>query len=168
MTLHLSFPERFLQRRKLTDSPLKRLFFYCALSALVALLSFACKMDERQSGIPSKAQESINAFTEDFNAGRFDKIYTEAAEEWRARVTLEQSNETFRTLKSRLGAIRERTFTSGRQQQPSTNNLPGNSLVVRYNTNFERAEAMESFTLIERDGRYWLAGYSVSSNLLKQ
>jgi hypothetical protein len=125
-------------------------------------------MDERQSGIPSAAQDAINILTEDFNAGRFDKIYTEAAQEWRKRVTQEQSNETFRTLKERLGAIKEREYTSGRQQQNPDGNRPGNSLVLRYNTRFERAEGMETLTLIERDGRFMLAGYSVSSNLLKQ
>jgi hypothetical protein len=125
-------------------------------------------MDERQSGIPTKAQETINNFTENFNAGSFDKIYLEAAEEWRSGVTLEQSNETFRTLKERLGVIKERTYTSGKQQQSPSGALPGNSLVIRYNTRFDRAEGMETFTLIERDGRYLLAGYSVSSNLLKQ
>ncbi|HEX8748345.1 MAG TPA: DUF4019 domain-containing protein [Pyrinomonadaceae bacterium] len=126
-------------------------------------------MDERQTGIPSAAQDAIDILTEDFNAGRFDKIYAESAGEWRERVTQEQSKETFSTLKERLGVIKEREYTSGRQQQKSPGgNLPGNSLVLRYNTRFERAEGMETLTLIERDGRYLLAGYSVSSNLLKQ
>jgi hypothetical protein len=137
----------------------------CALVALVS--SAGCAIDERQSGIPSTAQESINTFTADFNEGNFDKIYRDAAEEWRSRVTPEQSNETFRTLKERLGLIKERAYTSGKQQQNPSGTLPGNSLVVRYNTKFDRAEGMETFTLIERDGRYQLAGYSVSSNVLK-
>lgn len=131
------------------------------------LFSAACTIDERQSGIPLKAQETISAFTEDFNGGRFDKIYNESAQEWRDRVSVEQSNETFRTLKERLGVIKEREFTSGRQQQNPSSNLPRNSLVVRYNTRFERAEGIEAFTLIERDGRYLLAGYSASSDALK-
>jgi hypothetical protein len=125
-------------------------------------------MDDRQSGIPAKAQETINNFTLDFNEGRLDKIYNEAADEWRARVTMEQSKETFRTLFERLGAIKERSYLSGKRQQNPTANLPGNSLVVRYNTKFDRAEGMETFTFIERDGRFLLAGYSVSSNLLRQ
>jgi hypothetical protein len=169
MTLHLSPRGRFSLRRKASSHP-KRIFLRsCTMLLLAAtLFSLACKVDERQSGIPSKAQESIDTFTEDFNSGRFDKIYAEAAEEWRTRVNPEQSNETFRTLKERLGAITGRTFTSGRQQQNPSANLPANSLTVRYNTTFERAQGMESFTLIERDGRFSLAGYSVSSDALKQ
>ena len=171
MTLHLSLRERSSKGRNVSGSKLKAFSF--ALLALVITLSVACKIDERQSGIPSKAQEAINSFTEDFSAGRFDKIYNEAAGEWRARVTFEQSNETFRTLKERLGTIKERTFTSGKQQQNPSSELPGNSLVVRYNTKFKRpdgteTDGMETFTLIERDGRYLLAGYSVSSDALKQ
>ncbi|MBD0369316.1 MAG: DUF4019 domain-containing protein [Pyrinomonadaceae bacterium] len=170
MTLHLSSKGRLL--KLLYASKLKRLALLCAMIVLVA--SASCDVDERQSGIPSKAQDAINLFTEDFNAGRFEKIYTEAAEEWRSRVTLDQSNETFRTLKERLGDIKqERTLTSGRQQQNAGAGLPANSLVLNYNTKFKRgdgteADALETFTLIERDGRYQLAGYSVSSNLLKQ
>jgi hypothetical protein len=144
---------------------LQGIFFAGAF--LVLALSFGCKVDERQSGIPSEAQEAINSFSEDFNAGRFDKIYRETADEWRAQVTPEQSNEIFQKLKERLGPVKERTFTSGRQQQKGYEKLPANSLVIRYNTKFERSEGMETFTLIERDGRYQLGGYSVSSDVLK-
>ena len=42
---------------------------------------------------------------------------------------------------------------------------------LRYNTKFKRGDTetdgLETFTLIERDGRYQLAGYSVNSNALK-
>jgi hypothetical protein len=172
MTLHLSSRGRFASPRVLFVSNLKSLSLLCGALALV--ISMGCAVDERQSGIPSKAQDSINLFTEDFNAGRFEKIYAEAAEEWRSRVTLEQSNETFRTLKEKLGEIKqERTYTSGRQQQNPGAGLPANSLLIRYNTKFKRpdgteTDGMETFTLVERDGRYQLAGYSVSSNVLKQ
>lgn len=134
---------------------------------LLAALTFACTIDETHSGIPEKAQSVINTFTEDFNDGRFDKIYREAADEWRSDVTLEQSNQTFRTQKERLGVIKERTFMGGRRQENKSADLPANSLVVSYNTKFDRADGIETFTLIERDDRYQLAGYSVSSYVLK-
>jgi hypothetical protein len=166
MTPNLSSGARVLSGRARSIRNLKSLSLLLALAALLSPLT-GCSIDERQSGIPAAAQDTINIVTEDFNSGRFDKIYGEAAEEWRSRVTEEQSRETFRTLKERLGAIRERGYTSGKQQQNPGGNLPGNSLVLRYNTKFDKAEGMETVTLIERDGRYLLAGYSVSSNLLK-
>ena len=164
MRLNLSRSERFLR----LEGPARKRISLFLVTLIAASTLLACKIDERQSGVPSTAQKSVDTFTEDFNAARYNKIYEESADEWRTRVTLEQSNQTFSTLKERLGPIKERTYTSGRQQASPSENLPANSLVIRYNTQFERAEAIESFTLIERDGRYWLAGYSVSSNLLKQ
>jgi hypothetical protein len=166
MTLHLSRRGSSSRVRSRPCPNLKRLSLLFALIAFA--FSISCRIDERQSGIPSHAQEAIDAFTADFNAGRFDKIYRESAEEWRARVTLEESNETFRRLKERLGAIKEREYTSGRQQQNAGGQGAGGSLVIRYNTRFDRAEGIESFTLMERQGSYLLAGYSVSSNVLNQ
>lgn len=167
MTLHLSQGAVKPLKASAPSGPnIKGLSLLLAL--VILTFTIACKIDERQSGIPATAQDVINIFTEDFNSGRFDKIYLEAADEWRGRVTVEQSNQTFGTMKERLGEIKERTYTSGRQQQNPSSNLPVNSLVIRYNTRFERSEGMETFTLVERDGRYVLAGYSVNSNALQQ
>lgn len=167
MTPRLSRAAGKIAERVPSGLNIKRLTLIFALIALLAFYT-GCKIDERQSGIPPAAQDVINIFTEDFNSGRFDKIYQEAADEWRGRVTTEQSNQTFQRMKERLGEIKERTYTSGRQQQNPGGNLPFNSLVIRYNTRFDRAEGMETFTLIERDGRYVLAGYSVNSDALQQ
>lgn len=169
MMPHLSYGAgKVLTRSAPPRLNIKRLSLFLLLALIVAAVSIACRMEERQSGIPAAAQDIIDTFTEDFNSGRFDKIYSEAADEWRGRVTREQSAVTFGTMKERLGEIRERTYTSGRRQQNPGGNLPANSLVIRYNTRFDRAEGMETFTLIERDGRIVLAGYSVNSNALQQ
>ena len=168
MTLHLSSRGRWTVREWARPGSIIKRVSLAFMMALVMLLSTACAVDERQSGIPLKAQEAIDTFTRDFADGRFDKIYAEAAQEWRDRVTPEQSDQTFRTIKEKLGDVRERTFTSGRQQQKPSGGPPEISLVIRYNTSFERADGMESFTLVERDERYLLAGYSVSSNVLGQ
>jgi hypothetical protein len=144
-----------------------------ALLFVALCFSLGCAVDKTESGIPSEAQTAIDTFTADFNAGRFEKIYREASDEWRTQVSLEQSAETFRRLRERLGTIKqERTYTGGRQQQTATANLPADSLVLRYNTKFRRedgaeSDGMETFTLIKRDGRYMLAGYAVSSDVLK-
>ena len=178
MRLHLSPGEGLSAKRKLAIRHLKpsslarELSFLLIALALASVLFAACTVDERQSGIPASAQETIDLLTEDFAAGRYEKIYREAADEWRARATLEESNEIFRRLKEKLGTVKERTFISGRRQQTPTAELPANSFVLRYNTKFKRGDTetdgMETFTLIERDGRYQLAGYSVNSNALKQ
>jgi hypothetical protein len=134
---------------------------------LLASLAFACSTGEKQSGIQPEAQATIDAVTRDMSEERYDKIYNEAAAEWRQHATLEQSNTTFSTLKTKLGNVKGRTLLTGKQQQNTNNGTTGNSLVLRFNTTFERGEGMETFTLLERDGRWLLAGYSVNSNALK-
>ncbi|HJU55844.1 MAG TPA: DUF4019 domain-containing protein, partial [Pyrinomonadaceae bacterium] len=86
-----------------------------------------------------------------------------AAEEWRQATTPEESEATFKKLKDRLGNVRTRSFHTATEQDGTG----GHSFVITYATTFERAEGMETFTLIERDGRWQLARYFVNSDALK-
>ena len=140
---------------------------FAAPFLLLLPLLQACAVDERRSGLPPEAQAVIERVTEDIAAGRDRKLYDEAAEEWRRAATPAQNEETLERLRTRLGKIESRSFLRGREQQNAGGDLPGHSLVVTYQTTFERAEAMETFTLVERDGRWLLARYSVSSDALK-
>jgi hypothetical protein len=143
---------------------------YCLLPSAFCLLFFvvACNSNARQQrGIPPEAQATIDTITADIDQGRYEKIYTEAADEWRRTTTLEQSNESFSMLKTRLGSIKGRTYQTAREEQTTSGQLPGHSLIVRYYTTFERGEGTETFTLVERDGRWLLARYFVNSNALK-
>ena len=101
--------------------------------------------------------------TSDIADGNYEKIYTEAAEEWRQAATLEQSNATLKTLKDRLGNVKGRSFHSATEQDATD----GHSFVITYETSFDRADGMETFTLVERDGRWLLARYFVNSDALK-
>jgi hypothetical protein len=101
------------------------------------------------------------------SAGEYEQIYQEAAEEWRQTSTPEQSKAFFETLKSKLGQVKTRTFHSATDQHNSGGRIPGHSFIIIYQTRFERADGMETFTLMERDGRWLLAGYFVNSDALK-
>lgn len=136
------------------------------LSLFVAVI-VACNPDPRQSGIPPQAQERIDEVAEDINEGRYEKIYNEAADEWKQTTTLEQSNAIFERLKTNLGNVRGRTYQTARAEQSASNQVSGHTLGVRYHTTFERGEGMEIFTLVERDGGWRLAKYSVTSDALK-
>jgi hypothetical protein len=142
---------------------------YCLLTTVYCLLLFAvaCNSSARQSGIPPQAEERIGTITEEIDAGDYEKIYREAANEWRQTTTLEQSNAIFSTLKTRLGNIKGRTYQTAREEQTTSGHLPGHSLIVRYYTTFERGEGTETFTLVERDGQWLLAKYFVNSDALK-
>jgi hypothetical protein len=128
-----------------------------------ALLSAGCTLKANRGGIPPQAQATVDAAVADIAAGRYDKIYTEAAEEWRRAATPEQASATFKTLKDKLGNVKSRSFHSATEQDTTG----GHTFLITYTTSFERAEGMETFTLVERDGRWQLARYFVNSDALK-
>jgi hypothetical protein len=133
----------------------------------IVLILGACKHGERRSGIPADAQAVLDTAIEDINAGRHEKLYNEAAEEWRRDTTLEQSKATFERLREKLGRASVRDLQTAREEQTGTAPVAGHSLVAIYQTSFERGYAMETFTLIERGGRWYLAKYFVSSTALQ-
>ena len=146
--------------------PVRR-FLLGSLIVLGSLLSSACGEGVRRSGIPAGAQSVLDASIEDIDAGRYEKLYYEAADEWRKDATLDESKATFQKLQDKLGKVRVRNLETAREEQTSTAPLPGHSLVVVYQTSFEHAEGMETFTLLEHGGRWYLARYFVSSNALR-
>jgi hypothetical protein len=125
--------------------------------------------------MPAGAQAALDAAIEDIDAGRYEKLYNEAADEWRKASTLDQSKATFKTLHDKLGNVRNRELQTAREEQTSTGPISGHSLVVVYQTTFDQnrgappqpVKGMETFTLLERSGRWYLARYFVTSNELK-
>ncbi len=139
-----------------------------ALVSVAACVSvWACGEGVRRSGIPAGAQSVLDASIEDIDAGRYEKLYYEAADEWRKDATLDESKATFQKLQDKLGKVRVRNLETAREEQTSTAPLPGHSVVVVYQTSFEHGEGMETFTLLERGGRWYLARYFVSSDALR-
>jgi hypothetical protein len=142
---------------------------FARLAILFVLVAFAsCKAEQKQVGLPPGAQAAIDSISADIAASNDEKIYTEAANEWREASTLEQTKEFFKTLRTRLGELKTRTFHTARTEQFREGKSPGQSLTVQYLASYERGAGMETFTLIERDGRWQLARYFVNSDALKQ
>jgi len=127
----------------------------------------ACALKASRTGIPPEVDSLIATFSDDLGEGRYEKIYNEAADEWRRDATLEQSNKVFETLKARLGRPGNRALQSAAEQNSSNGQLAGHSYVLMYETRFERGEGMETFTLVERQGHWMLARYFVNSTALK-
>ena len=138
---------------------------------LLLTLSFGCgvgqQQQERPSSIPDEAQATVDRVTADIEAGRDEKIYSEAAQEWRRSATPEQSGATFEMLRTKLGKVKERARQTVNDEQKTGGESPMHRLVIRYETKFEHGDGMETFTLLERDGRWLLAGYLVNSDALK-
>jgi hypothetical protein len=117
--------------------------------------------------VPAGAQEAVERVTEDIAAGRDAKVYEEAAGEWRASVSSEESARMLSRVRERLGKVESRALHTGKEQQSASAPLSGHTLELVYQTRFERGPAMERFTLVEREGRWLLAGYKVTSDLLR-
>jgi hypothetical protein len=136
---------------------------------LAVLLAFtSCNASQKQIGIPSDVQVAIDTITEDIAAGRDEKIYHEAADEWRQASTIEQTKEFFKTLRVKLGNMKNRTFHMARGEQDLGGATREQAFLVQYQTVFERASGMETLTLVERNGHWLLARYFVNSDALKK
>lgn len=122
-------------------------------------------MDERRSGLPAGAQTAIDDLTEEISAGNFAQVYADAADEWRANVSADENDKILARVRERLGRVQSRVPVSAIEQAQGA---AGHTLQLSYNTKFERADAVESFTLVEREGRWLLARYTVNSDALKQ
>ena len=131
----------------------------------LSVLVGACNTGTRRS-IPAGAQTALDAAIEDIDAGRYDKLYDEASDEWK-RQSVDQSKATLQTLRDKLGRARTRDLQTAREEQTSTGPVPGHSVTVTYQTSFDRGEGIETFSLVEHGGRWALAKYYVSSSGLK-
>lgn len=141
--------------------------FQCFLILVISLFAFACALKQERRSIPPEVEAAIDTVSEDIAAERYEKIYNEASELWRQDATLEQSVSTFKTLRTKLGAVENRTLQSATEQENFSGPLKGRAYIVTYRTKFQKGEGMETFTLVERDGRWLLARYFVSSTALK-
>ena len=126
----------------------------------------ACRQAER-TRVPSEVNEVIVNIGEQIAQERYEQIYTESSELWKKDVTLEQSNEVFKTLRTKLGRVETRALNSAMEQENSGGVLKGHVFILSYETRFERGDGMETFTLIEENGRWLLARYLVNSTALK-
>jgi hypothetical protein len=143
----------------------QRIILVCALAFLPLFLS--CSQRIRHHGIPSDAQTVLDTAIQDMDAGRYEKLYNEAGDEWRKDATLEESKATFQRLRDKVGQARVHNLDTAREEQTGTAPIPGHSLVATYQTQFERGDGMETFTLIEHGGKWYLAKYFVSSTALR-
>jgi hypothetical protein len=151
----------------------RKSFVYFAVLLLV--FCCGCNRGARRNGMPAGAQAALDAAIEDIDAARYEKLYNEAADEWRKAATLDQSKATFKTLHDKLGNVRNRELQTAREEQTSTGPISGHSLVVVYQATFDQnrgtppqpVKGMETFTLLEHGGRWYLARYFVTSDALK-
>jgi hypothetical protein len=139
----------------------------CVLVLLVATASFACATNQGSGNLPPEVESTVGTISEEIAAERYDKVYNDASELWRQDATLEESTATFKKLRAKLGLVESRMLQYARAEENSGGLLKGRVYIVAYRTKFQNGEAMETFTLVERDGHWLLARYFVNSTALK-
>lgn len=127
----------------------------------------ACGTNTERREIPAEVQSEILKISDDIAAERYEKIYNEASDLWKQDSDLEHSTAMLKSLKEKLGNVKNRTVHSAVEQQNSGGPLQGRSFTISYQTNFEKGDGMETFTLVERDRQWLLARYRVNSTALK-
>ena len=133
------------------------------------LLAIACGCGQpaERGRVPIEVQEVVNTVGDQIAQQRYEQIYNESSDLWKQDTTLEQSNQVFKTLHDKLGKVEHRSLHSATEQQNSGGALKGHAYILSYQTRFERGEGMETFTLIEQNGRWLLARYFVNSTALQ-
>ena len=134
---------------------------------LAATTAFACGINNPRDRVPTEVQEVVTNVASNIDQEQYDQIYSDSSSLWKGDVTLEQSNEVFRTLRSKLGKAESRSLQSAAEQQNSGGALKGHVFILSYETRFERGAGMETFTLIDEKGSWLLARYLVNSTNLK-
>ena len=137
------------------------------LTLPVLFLTVACASNRGSAAVPPEVESTVSTISEEIAAERYEKVYNDASELWRQDATLEQSTHAFKTLRTKLGPVENRILQSATEQQNSGGPLKGRAYIVTYRTKFQNGEGMETFTLLERDGRWLLARYFVNSTALK-
>jgi len=136
---------------------------FVSFAVLILVFCWGCNPSTRRNGMPAGAQTALDSVIADIDAGQDEKLYGEAADEWRRESTLDQSRATFATLREKLGKVHVRNLQGVNEEQTGT----AHSVFVAYQTSFDRSDAMETFTLVEHGGRWQLARYYVTSTALK-
>jgi hypothetical protein len=137
------------------------------LIVLLSAIAFACGINNQRERVPAEVEEAVANIANNLDQERYEQIYNDSSDLWKQSVTLEQSNEVFKTLRAKLGKVETRSLNSANEQQNSGGPLKGHAFILSYETRFERGAGMETFTLIEENGRWLLARYLVNSTDLK-
>ena len=154
-------------KKESKHASLTKSFIFTFAFFLFTFALSSCALRANREGIPSELQSVLDTLSDDIADDHYEKIYNEAAAEWRRDSTLDESSAVFKTLKSKLGRVENRALHTATEERNSGGRLPGHSFIITYQTKFEHGDGMETFTLVERDGRWLLARYFVNSTALR-
>ena len=127
------------------------------------LMLTACGQGVQRGRVPAEVEEVVASIGDQIAQERYDQIYNDSSELWKRDATPEKSEEVFKTMRQKLGKVETRSLHSATEQENASGVLKGHVYILTYSTRFESGEGMETFTLIEENGRWRLARYFVNS-----
>ena len=117
--------------------PGKSFIFTFAFFLFTFALS-SCALRANREGIPAELQSQLDTLGEDIADGRYEKIYNEAAAEWRRDSTLDESSGVFKTLKSKLGRVENRALHTATEERILSNMrneaVPRTTILISHRT----------------------------------
>src|SRR5215510_3859339 len=102
------------------------------IAFLLMLTASACRRDVERPRVPAEVLEVVENVGEQIAQERYEQIYNESSNLWKNEVTLEQSNEVFKTLRTKLGKVESRSLHSAAEQQNSGGALKGHVFILSY------------------------------------
>ena len=132
------------------------------LILLVCTLAFSQAVNADRSA-EEAAVAASQAWLALVDQGNYSGSWEEAAEYFRAAVTVEQWQRSMRAFREPLGRVVSRKLKS----KHYTNTLPGapdgEYVVIQYETSFEnKKSAIETITpMLDKDGKWRVSGYYI-------
>jgi hypothetical protein len=105
------------------------------------------------------AEKAVSVFHQRLDAGQYEEIYADLADEFKNVSTKEETLELFEAVTRKLGKTRSTTLQSWNAQTT----LGGNFISLVYETEFEQGKGVENFTFIMKGKEAKIAGYHVNS-----
>lgn len=128
-------------------------------AVVVALLCGGCK--DMLKGHEQGAK-GVEEFHKLYNAEKYAEIFTAADPDFGKSITLPDFKKFLEAVHRKLGPVQSSVEDGWR-----VNSLNGKTYVLlSEKTEFEKGEAVESFTFIMRDGQALLYNYNVNSRAL--
>jgi hypothetical protein len=108
------------------------------------------------------AEKEIGRFHAQLNAGHFDKIYVDAAPDWKQASPRDDTIKLFAGLHNKLGL-----FVAGKQNSWRVNyGTGGTTILVLYDSKFQKGDGQETFTYRRSGDAVQLVGYNINSRAL--
>lgn len=131
-----------------------------ALIAAAFVLSMVTGCSAKES--VSNSELAVDRFHQQFNASRFDEIYSSATDDFRNAAPKKDYDEFMAAVRRKLG----RAGASERQQWFINVTLSGKRVTFTYATQFEFGKGQEHFAFIDKGSGPKLLAYTVNSNAL--